>query len=62
MGVPFGADAYVLSSVLHDWDDAVAGRILAALREASTPGSRLVLLEHVVEPGIEPGLIEAAPV
>ena len=32
--VPAGADAYVLSRVLHDWDDEDAGRILDRVRAA----------------------------
>ena len=35
--VPPDADAYVLSRVLHDWDDTDAGRILATCREAMRP-------------------------
>ena len=32
--LPAGADAYVLSRILHDWDDADAERILTSCREA----------------------------
>ena len=52
--VPAGADVYMMSSILHDWDDEAAGTVLGALRRAMTPRSRLVLLEHVVEPGNKP--------
>ena len=52
--VPSGADVYILSSILHDWDDAAASTILATLRRAMTPLARLVLLERVVEPGNQP--------
>jgi len=48
---PGGADAYLLGSILHDWDDAKAGRILANLRRAIPAGSRLLLLEHVLPLG-----------
>ena len=37
--VPADADAYVLSRVLHDWDDDDAGRILARCRAAMRPDS-----------------------
>jgi hypothetical protein len=46
--VPSGADAYVLSRVIHDWDDADANRILARCAAAMTAGSRLLLVEAIV--------------
>jgi hypothetical protein len=51
--VPAG-DAYVLSTILHDWDDASASRILDTIHAAARPGTRLVLLEATIEPGNEP--------
>ena len=51
--VPAG-DAYVLSTILHDWDDDSARRILRTIHAAAMPGTRLVLLEGTVEPGNEP--------
>ena len=47
-GVPGGADAYLLSHVLHDWDDAKAGLILDNLRRGTPKGARLLVLEYVV--------------
>jgi hypothetical protein len=49
--VPPG-DAHVLSTIIHDWDDDSAKRILATMRASA--GERLVLLESVIEPGNEP--------
>jgi len=46
--VPAGADAYLLSRVLHDWPDDDAVRILRTCRSAMRPGSRLVVVEAVV--------------
>jgi hypothetical protein len=46
--VPTGSDLYVLQSIVHDWDDDSAVRILRRVREAMTPGSRVLLLEAVV--------------
>ncbi len=49
-----GGDVYVLSTILHDWDDASAVRILRVVRAAAADGARLVLLESTIEPGNEP--------
>ena len=46
--VPTGCDLYVLQSIVHDWDDESAVRILARVREAMTPGSRVLVLEGIV--------------
>jgi hypothetical protein len=46
--VPPGADAYLLSRVIHDWDDADARRILARCREAMGPHARLLLVEALM--------------
>jgi hypothetical protein len=48
--VPRG-DAYVLSTILHDWDDEPSVAILRVVRAAAEPGARLVLLESVIQPG-----------
>ncbi len=44
--VPGGGDAYLLKTVLHDWDDATSARILSAVRATMPPGSRVVLVEQ----------------
>jgi len=46
--VPAGADAYLLSRVLHDWSDDDARRVLAAYRAAMGPGSRLLVVEAIL--------------
>jgi hypothetical protein len=46
--VPGGAEGYLLSRVLHDWDDADAARILATCRAAVTPESRLLVVEALL--------------
>jgi O-methyltransferase domain/Dimerisation domain len=38
-------DCYLLKEVIHDWGDAEARRILAAVRRAARMGSRILLLE-----------------
>jgi hypothetical protein len=49
--VPHG-DAHLLSTILHDWGDEPARRILEAVRAAA--GDRLVVLDSVIEPGNAP--------
>lgn len=51
-GVPGGADAYLLKSVLHNWDDERAAGILGGCAAAMAPSSRLMLLERVLPPRI----------
>jgi hypothetical protein len=46
--VPAGADAYLLKSVLHDWDDERAVAILATVRAAMGPHSRLLIVERAM--------------
>ncbi|GLZ29585.1 methyltransferase [Lentzea sp. NBRC 105346] len=54
--VPAGADAYVLSRILHDWDDETCLRILRRCTEAMKPGSRLLIVEKILPDGDEPHL------
>ena len=51
--VPPG-DTYVLSAILHGWDDERAAAILGTIARAAAAGTRLVLLEGVVATGNEP--------
>ena len=51
--VPAG-DVYVLSTVLHDWDDEHAAAILRTIRASAPADARLLVLEAVVPPGNEP--------
>jgi hypothetical protein len=52
--IPRGADAYVLSHILHDWDDDRATAILRVCREAVADSSRLLLVEAVIRDDGEP--------
>jgi hypothetical protein len=45
---PPPAELYLLASVLHDWDDAHAARILAALGHSATNDTRLRIFEMVL--------------
>jgi hypothetical protein len=49
--VPPG-DVHVLSTIIHDWDDESAQRILRTVRASA--GERLVLIEAVIQPGNDP--------
>lgn len=52
--LPPGRDAYLVASVLHNWDDREAVRILEVCREAMRPDSRLLVAEMLVPPGDGP--------
>jgi hypothetical protein len=52
--VPPGADAYILKSIIHDWDDAASLAILRCCRAAVPSSGRLLLVEHVLKPVNEP--------
>ncbi|GAB3155525.1 hypothetical protein GCM10027258_60650 [Amycolatopsis stemonae] len=45
--LPAGADAYLLVDILHNWDDAGAGRVLARCVEAARPDGRILVVEPV---------------
>jgi hypothetical protein len=51
---PAGADLYVMKSVLHNWDDTDALRILSTCRAAMAPDARLLVIERVVPEGNAP--------
>jgi O-methyltransferase domain/Dimerisation domain len=51
--VPEG-DVYLLSTILHDWDDERAVAILRTIRAAAADDARLIVLDSVVPPGNEP--------
>lgn len=46
--IPEGHDAYVLSQILHDWNDGCCVQILANCRAAMRPDSRLLVIERVL--------------
>ena len=53
-GVPEGGDAYILSRVIHDWDDERSVAILRQCRRAMAPHGNLLLAEEVIPPGDAP--------
>ena len=46
--VPAGADAYLLKSILHDWDDGNCAAILAQCARAMRPHARLLIVERMM--------------
>jgi SAM-dependent methyltransferase len=55
---PAGGDLYLMKSVLHNWDDVDARRILATCRNAMKPDARLLVIERVVPEGNEPAEVK----
>jgi len=47
--VPEGGDLYLLSAVIHDWEDEAAIRVLRACRQAMGAEARLLLIERVLD-------------
>lgn len=51
--IPPGSDAYLMSHILHDWNDEKCQRILGNCHAAMKPGSPLLVVESVIPPGNE---------
>lgn len=47
------ADLLILKTVLHDWSDAQCAVILERCRQAMSPGSRLLIVDRVIDEPIE---------
>lgn len=58
------ADAYLMKSIIHDWDDQRAGVILKNCRQAlrNVPRGRLILVEPVIPPGSDPHMSKLADI
>ena len=54
--VPDGGDIYLLSWIIHDWDDARSLTILRNCRRAMGHDARLLVIEQLVPPGNDPSL------
>ncbi|HEY4630584.1 MAG TPA: methyltransferase, partial [Blastococcus sp.] len=54
--VPPGADLYVLSNVVHDWDDDSARQILGTCRAGMRVDSRLLIIELVLPNDARPSM------
>jgi hypothetical protein len=53
-GVPAGGDLYLLSHIIHDWDDERSIAILERCRQALKPGGKVLLIEEVIKVGDQP--------
>ena len=51
--VPRGGDAYILKSIIHDWDDERSVTILTRCREAISADGKLLLVERIVPDRVE---------
>jgi hypothetical protein len=60
--VPAGGDIYILSWILHDWDDARATDILVQCRHAMPAQARLLVVERVIPPDNDPSLGKVADI
>jgi SAM-dependent methyltransferase len=52
--VPDGADGYLMKTIVHDWNDEDALKILRNCRRAIRPNGRLLLIEWVLKGSNEP--------
>ena len=52
--VPAGGDAYVLSHIIHDWDEDQCLTILSHIRKVINSGGRLLIAEMVLPAGDTP--------
>ncbi len=52
--VPAGGDCYLLSHIIHDWDEGRCLTILGHCRKAMKPGGRLLIIEMVLPAGDTP--------
>jgi len=54
-------DAYVLMNVIHDWPDAQAAAILAAVRRAAPLDAKVLVIEAIMPENPQPGPVGAHP-
>ena len=52
--VPSGGDAYILSHIIHDWDEDQCLTILSHIRKAMKSNGRLLIVEMVLPEGDTP--------
>ncbi len=52
--VPAGADCYIMTTILHDWDDESCVRILRNCRAAMAPNGRVLIGDFILKPANQP--------
>jgi hypothetical protein len=52
--LPTGADAYLLKSILHDWNDLDCVRLLKCCAAAMTASTHLLIVEQLMPTRVEP--------
>jgi hypothetical protein len=55
--VPAGYETYLLSRVIHDWDDERSIALLSRCHEAMQPGGKVLLVERMILTGTTPHLL-----
>lgn len=51
--VPAACDAYIMKHIIHDWPDEQCVALLTACRNAVNPSGKLLVVDHVIQPGNE---------
>jgi ubiquinone/menaquinone biosynthesis C-methylase UbiE len=54
VSVPAGADAYIMASIIHDWDDEHSVSILKSCHRVMSGSEKLLLMEMVIPPNDVP--------
>ncbi len=54
--IPAGSDVYLMSNILHDWQDEQCHIILTNCHRAMKTGSKLLVVEMIIPPGNEPSV------
>jgi hypothetical protein len=58
-GVPEGGDAYLLKSIVHDWEDPEAVTILRSVRRAMAPTAVVLIVERLIGESDDTGVLAA---
>jgi hypothetical protein len=53
--LPTGAGGYLLTAIVHDWDDEPAAAILRRCADAATPNGKVFVVEKIGTDGVSPG-------
>ncbi|MEO5997638.1 MAG: methyltransferase [Chitinophagaceae bacterium] len=56
--VPGGGDAYILKTVIHDWNDEECITILKNCRKAVREGGKVLIVEELMREGNEPSMVK----